>query len=171
VRPLPRACRERADSHRVASLLQRTVEGDSLIARSQSRSCTVLCSGHTGGDCTAIRVWCSPVGWHRHTAMTSGHVTAGGRRRDHQGGNKRKNPRSGGVWRLTTGDLIRVRTQRFLSFVAFNPLVRFAMVTEAVAMLFHGYSIIVSIHDRYCTVIRNNDFGSSIRFPKRPEYV
>jgi hypothetical protein len=51
-------------------------------------------------------------------------------------------------------------TQRFLSFIAFNPLVRFAMVLEAVALLFHGASMIVSIYYRYCTVITDPDIDS-----------
>jgi hypothetical protein len=53
-----------------------------------------LCNRHASADGTSIRVWGSPMGWHQHTEITSGHRTDGCLRQALESGKKAKN-RSG----------------------------------------------------------------------------
>jgi len=60
---------------RWARSLTRTVGGHREISRSPRIPATRLCKRHARDDGTSIRVWCSHLGWHPHTASKSGHDT------------------------------------------------------------------------------------------------
>jgi hypothetical protein len=55
---------------------RRTVRGHGIMARSQRIPAMRRCNRPTSGDGTSRSVWGSHVGWHPHTAITSGHETA-----------------------------------------------------------------------------------------------
>ena len=75
VLPLPRSWYSLASHRRSARLLHRTVRGDGSISRAQRIPATRLCNRHARDEGTSIRVWCSDIGWHPNTAITSGHQT------------------------------------------------------------------------------------------------
>ena len=75
VLPLPRSWYSLASHRRSARLLHRTVRGYGSISRSQRIPATRLCNRHARDDGTSISVWCSYIGWHPNTEITSGHQT------------------------------------------------------------------------------------------------
>jgi hypothetical protein len=80
-----------------------------MMSRSQRSTSMVLCTRHSGDECTSRRVWCS------HTGLAPAHgtqVSTGDRLPTARGSGtrrKEKNPLLGAVCLLTQGGLRRVR--------------------------------------------------------------